>query len=104
MVPLPFAPDDVWGTKPDHDLAGTVGTHRIRAVVEAVDGGYGIVLGPGWRRDCGVAAGETVSVVLVPEGPQTTAPFSTQSKHHGCPVPARSSDGGLALLYAPGGE
>ena len=70
MVPLPFAPDDVWGTKPDHHVAGTVGIHRIRAVVEAVDGGYGIVLGPAWRRDCGVAAGETVSVVLVPEGPQ----------------------------------
>jgi Bacteriocin-protection, YdeI or OmpD-Associated/Domain of unknown function (DUF1905) len=73
MVPLPFAPDDVWGTKPDHHVAGTVGTHRIRAVVEAVDRGYGIVLGPAWRRHCGVAAGDTVSVVLSPEGPQRDA-------------------------------
>jgi hypothetical protein len=70
MVPLPFAPDDVWGTKPDHHVAGTIGTHRVRAVVESFGDGYGIVLGPAWRRDCGVAAGDTVSVVLSPEGPQ----------------------------------
>jgi hypothetical protein len=70
MVPLPFAPDDVWGTKPDHHVAGTVGNHRVRAVVEALGDGYGIVLGPAWRRDCAVAAGDTVSVMLSPEGPQ----------------------------------
>ena len=34
MVPLPFAPDRVWGTKPQHHVAGTIGTHRVRAVVE----------------------------------------------------------------------
>jgi hypothetical protein len=70
MVPLPFAPDDVWGTKPDHHVAGTVGTHRVRAVVETFGDGHGIVLGSAWRRDCDVAAGDTVSVVLSPEGPQ----------------------------------
>ena len=70
MVPLPFAPDDVWGTKPDHHVAGTIGIYRVRAVVESLSDGYGIVLGPAWRRDCGVAAGDRVSVVLSPEGPQ----------------------------------
>jgi bifunctional DNA-binding transcriptional regulator/antitoxin component of YhaV-PrlF toxin-antitoxin module len=70
MVPLPFAPDDVWGTKPDHHVAGTIGTHRIRAVVEPLGDGYGIVLGSAWRRDCGVAEGDVVSIVLSPEGPQ----------------------------------
>ena len=70
VVPLPFAPDDVWGTKPDHHVAGTIGTHRVRAVVESLPNGYGIVLGPAWRRDCGVTAGDNVAVVLSPEGPQ----------------------------------
>jgi bifunctional DNA-binding transcriptional regulator/antitoxin component of YhaV-PrlF toxin-antitoxin module len=70
MVPLPFAPDDVWGTKQEHHVAGTVGTHRVRAVIEPLGDGYGIVLGPAWRRDCDVAAGDAVSVVLSPEGPQ----------------------------------
>jgi hypothetical protein len=70
MVPLPFAPDDVWGPKPDHHVAGTIGTRRVRAVVESFDAGYGIVLGPAWRRDCGVAVGDKVRVELSPEGPQ----------------------------------
>ena len=69
-VPLPFAPDDAWGTKPAHHVAGTIGTHRVRAVVETIDDGYGIVLGPAWQRDCGVVVGDKVSVELSPEGPQ----------------------------------
>jgi Bacteriocin-protection, YdeI or OmpD-Associated/Domain of unknown function (DUF1905) len=70
MVALPFTPDEAWGTKPEHHVAGTIGQHRVRAVVETTPEGYAIVLGPAWRRDCGVAAGDTVSVVLSPEGPQ----------------------------------
>ncbi|MBK5333079.1 MAG: DUF1905 domain-containing protein [Ilumatobacteraceae bacterium] len=70
VVPLPFSPDEVWGTKPEHHVAGTIDAHRVRAVVENVGGGHAIVLGPAWRRDCGVAEGDTVAVVLSPEGPQ----------------------------------
>jgi hypothetical protein len=70
MVPLPFAPDNVWGTKPQHHVAGTIGTHRVRAVIEPFGDGHAIVLGAAWRRDCGVAAGNRVAVVLSPEGPQ----------------------------------
>lgn len=70
MVPLPFSPDEAWGTKREHHVAGTIDTHRVRAVVESLGDGHGIVLGPAWRRDCGVAAGDTVAVVLSPEGPQ----------------------------------
>ncbi len=29
-----------------------------------------MVLGPAWRRDCGIAPGDRVEVVLFPEGPQ----------------------------------
>lgn len=70
LVPLPFAPDDVWGPKPAHPVAGSVNGMRVRAVVEPIEDGWGIVLGPAWRRDCGVAPGDVVDVVLEPEGPQ----------------------------------
>ncbi len=70
IVPLPLLPDEVWGTKREHHVAGTIDTHRVRAVVETFGDGYGIVLGPAWRRDCGIAEGDTVAVVLSPEGPQ----------------------------------
>ena len=42
----------------------------VRAVVEPLGDGHGIVLGAAWRRDCGIAPGDEVAVVLVPEGPQ----------------------------------
>ena len=42
----------------------------VRAVVERLDDGWAILLGPAWRRDCGVAPGDQVDVVLWPEGPQ----------------------------------
>ena len=42
----------------------------VRASVEPLGEGFGIVLGPAWRRDCGIAPGDAVDVVLAPEGPQ----------------------------------
>ena len=38
-------------------------------MVEPLDGGRGIMLGPAWRRDCGIGPGDEVAVVLAPEGP-----------------------------------
>jgi hypothetical protein len=70
MVPVPFDPDTVWGTKSDHRVNGTVNGMNVRASVEPLGDGFGIVLGPAWRRDCGVASGDVVNVVLSPEGPQ----------------------------------
>jgi hypothetical protein len=70
LVPLPFAPDEAWGHKPAHPVAGTVNGMAVRAVVERLDDGWAILLGPAWRRDCGVAPGDEVDVVLWPEGPQ----------------------------------
>lgn len=70
LVPLPFAPDDAWGPKPSHPVAGSVNGMGVRAVVEPIDAGWGIVLGAAWRRDCGIAPGDVVDVVLEPEGPQ----------------------------------
>ena len=39
-------------------------------LTERLGDGFGIVLGPAWRRDCGVAPDDIVNVVLSPEGPQ----------------------------------
>jgi Bacteriocin-protection, YdeI or OmpD-Associated/Domain of unknown function (DUF1905) len=70
MVPLPFDPDSAWGVKPDHRVHGTVNGMSVRASVEVLGDGFGIVLGAAWRRDCGIAPGDVVEVVLAPEGPQ----------------------------------
>ena len=70
MVPVPFDPDQAWGPKPQHHVAGTVNGMGVRAVIEPLENGHGIVLGAAWRRDCGVAPGDRVTVALDPEGPQ----------------------------------
>ncbi|MFN2505011.1 MAG: YdeI/OmpD-associated family protein [Acidimicrobiales bacterium] len=70
LVPVPFDPDEAWGKRPDHYVAGTVNGMGIRAVIEPLHEGRGILLGPAWRRDCGIVPGDEVAVVLTPEGPQ----------------------------------
>ncbi len=51
MVPVPFDPDTEWGTKSDHRVHGTVNGMNVRASIEPLGDGFGIVLGPAWRRD-----------------------------------------------------
>lgn len=70
FVPVPFDPDQVWGAKSRHLIAGTVNGLRFRGAVEVFDSGHGVGLSPTWRRDHGVSLGDHVEVVLSPEGPQ----------------------------------
>src|SRR4051812_962828 len=70
LVPLPFEPDAAWGHQPEHRVGGTVNGMGVRAVVEPLDAGFGILLGPAWRRCCEIKPGDVVEVVLTPEGPQ----------------------------------
>lgn len=70
LVPLPFDPAQAWGHKPAHALTGRVNGMAVRAVVEPLDDRWAILLGPAWRRDCGIGPGDQVDVVLEPEGPQ----------------------------------
>jgi hypothetical protein len=70
VVPVPFDPDRVWRPKPCHHVGGTVNGMRVRGTIEADAGGWSFSLGPAWLRDCRIAAGDTVAVVVEPEGPQ----------------------------------
>lgn len=70
LVPLPFDPDEAWGHKLAHPVAGTVNGMPVRAIVEPLDDRWAILLGPAWRRDCGIAPGDQVDVVIGPDGPQ----------------------------------
>jgi hypothetical protein len=70
LVPMPFDPDVAWGQKPEHHVAGTVNGMGVRAVIEPLESGHGILLGAAWRRGCGIGPGDHVDVVLFPEGPQ----------------------------------
>jgi hypothetical protein len=69
-IPVPFDPDEAWGAKDRHYVAGTVGGWGIRGSLSVLDGRTILEVGPSWCRDPGVAPGRTVEVVLWPEGPQ----------------------------------
>jgi hypothetical protein len=70
-VPVPFDPDDAWGAKPVQHVAGAIGGCDMRGVVDRVDAGHVIVLGPAWNRDrLALTDGATVDVAIHPEGPQ----------------------------------
>lgn len=70
-VPVPFDPDDAWGPKPAHHVAGTIGGCDMRGAVDKGKAGHVIVLGPAWNRDrLGLTDGATVDVAIHPEGPQ----------------------------------
>ena len=68
-VPIPFDPDRAWGPRPEHPVTGSVAGRSMRGVVEKLDGGPVIALGPAWTRHA-LTDGAEVEVVLEPEGPQ----------------------------------
>ncbi|MEX0666938.1 MAG: YdeI/OmpD-associated family protein [Acidimicrobiia bacterium] len=70
VVPVPFDPDAAWGKKERHHITGTVSGMGVRGVIDDFEEIRGLLLGPAWRQDCGIAPGDPVSVVLEPEGPQ----------------------------------
>src|SRR5689334_24004655 len=70
LVPVPFNPDQVWGAKQRHHITGTVNGIRVRAVIEPAGDGFGFTLGRTSPSRAGVAAGDTVTVEIAPEGPQ----------------------------------
>lgn len=70
LVPLPFDPDQVWGAKQRHHIAGTVNGVRVRAVVEPAGDGFGFTLGPTSAAGGEITVGDEVTVDIAPEGPQ----------------------------------
>jgi hypothetical protein len=70
VIVVPFDPDQVWGTKAQHHVSGTVGGCRVRVTLMPGGSGWAFTLSPGRLRDMGVAAGDEVTGELAPEGPQ----------------------------------
>lgn len=70
-IELPFDPGEAWGAKERHHVRGSINGCKWRGPADELAGGtWVLLLGPSWRRDNGIAAGDTVAVVLEAEGPQ----------------------------------
>ena len=71
FIAIPFNPNDLWGIKQRHHISGTVSGHGVRGSLGSDGTQYFLPLGAAWRRDCGIDVGDTVDVVISPEGPQS---------------------------------
>ncbi|MGE3075116.1 MAG: YdeI/OmpD-associated family protein [Dehalococcoidia bacterium] len=69
-IELPFDPDEAWGTKERHHVAGTVNATGIRGPLAVESGHWVLILPPAWRRDSPLEPGQPVAVELCAEGPQ----------------------------------
>ena len=98
-VVLPFNPEKVWGPRTRYHVTGTINSARVRGALEQFARGYLLSLGPVWRRDHALQPGDSVTVVLSPEGPQSEALApDIQAALEGDPQAARFFDG-LATFY-----
>ncbi len=64
---MPFDPDEVWGTKREHHVGGTIAGVRVRGSIRKDDGCWSFSVSLCGRP---MAAGDVVDVVISPEGPQ----------------------------------
>lgn len=69
-IEIPFDPNEAWGEKERHHVTGSIDDHPIRGCLESIGGRYFLSFGPSWNREREYEDGETVEVVLAPEGPQ----------------------------------
>lgn len=70
FVAVPFSPREVWGPRPRFHVTGTINGCAVRGCLGVGGSDYFLRLGAAWLRDNSVAPGDTVTVVLAPEGPQ----------------------------------
>jgi hypothetical protein len=70
VIAVPFDPDQAWGAKAEHPVAGTINGRRVRGRILPDGGGWAFIVTPMWLRDMGLVAGDDVTVELTPEGPQ----------------------------------
>lgn len=102
FIAVPFNPSEVWGVKTRHYVRGTVNGLPFRGSLGSEGGTYFMVLGAAWRRDCGIAAGSQVTVILEPEGPQQDALAKDILGALAAEPAAQEFFNGLATFYRKG--
>jgi hypothetical protein len=79
----------------------------VRSVVEPLHDRWAILLGPAWRRDCDIAPGDQVDVVIgstVQRVERTFVLLASTRSWHCCPLASSSDRTDVASLCTPPGE
>jgi hypothetical protein len=67
---IPFDPDEVWGAKERHYVAGSINDHPFLGCLDCDRTPCILPIGPAWIRDNEVGDGANVPVILAPDGHQ----------------------------------
>ena len=102
FIAMPFNPNDAWGVKSRHYIAGTVNGCAVRGSLGSDGAQYFLPLGAAWRRDSGVEAGDTVTVELHAEGPQEATLSPDVAAALASDPKAKAFFDGLATFYRKG--
>lgn len=101
-LPIPFNPDQIWGAKARHHVTGSIAGKAIRGALVHEDGVYMLPLGPAWRRDNRLSAGDMVEAILAAEGPQAQALVADITAALDAEPQARAFFEALATFYRKG--
>jgi hypothetical protein len=67
---IPFDPDEAWGAKERHYVAGSIAGQRFRGCLDSDGPRCTLPIGAAWLRDNEVGDGADVEVILAPDGHQ----------------------------------
>lgn len=96
---IPFDPNEVWGQKSRHHVAGSVAEHPVRGALVLDGEHFFLPLGPTWLRDNLMEVGMRVTVILSPEGPQVDQLPSDVASALAAEPQARAFFEGLPTFY-----
>lgn len=101
-IPIGFDPIAAWGDRERYHVHGTIQGRGVRGAITRVGDRWVMELGPSWCRHAAVAPGNTVEVVLAPEGPQVDdIPAELAALLRADDVARRAFEG-LATFYRKG--
>ena len=101
-IRLPLDPDAHWGDKDRHYVCGSIAGIRVRGALVQRGADPYLELGPSWCRAGIVTAGDRVTVVLEPEGPQFGDLLPEFQEALAADPAARRSFEALATFYRNG--
>ncbi len=101
-IRFPLDPAEAWGRRDRYHVSGTIDGVGFRTTLVHRAGAWHIALGPRSRSSCALENGQSVAVVVWPEGPQAgqLAPDITDAL--AANPAAQAAFDGLATFYRKG--
>ena len=102
ILPIPFNPNEAWGDKDRHHIAGLIHGNKYRGPIESDERQYYLSLGAAWCKAANLREGKSVKVSISPEGPQIEQLSSDIASALKAEPQARAFFEALATFYRKG--